>query len=74
RYYELIFSERKFHYSQKMSKYKAGNNILTMQVPVGMDLVNWVLAWPEAMVVGPEELRGEMREVGKRLRETYGAQ
>jgi Predicted transcriptional regulator len=72
KYYEQIFNERKYHHSQKLSKDKAGNNILTMQVPVGLDLVNWVLAWPDAVVVEPEELRKEMRNVGKSLETKYG--
>jgi predicted DNA-binding transcriptional regulator YafY len=72
KYYERIFSERKYHYSQKLSKEKTGKLILTLMAPVGFDLVNWVLAWPDAEVVGPEELREEMREVGKRLTKKYG--
>ena len=72
KYYEQIFNERKYHHSQKLSKDKAGNNILTMQVPVGLDLVNWVLAWPDAVVVEPEELRKELRDVAKTLETKYG--
>jgi predicted DNA-binding transcriptional regulator YafY len=40
-------------------------------VPVGLDLVNWVLAWPDAMVVEPEELREELRNVGKIMLKKY---
>lgn len=72
KYYELIFHERRFHSSQKLSKDRAGNNVLTMQVPIGLDLINWVLSWPDAVVVEPVELRKEMREVGRRLKERYG--
>ncbi|HMD69654.1 MAG TPA: WYL domain-containing protein [Chitinivibrionales bacterium] len=71
-YYARIFSERKYHHSQKLSKDKSGRLILTLNVPVGFDLVNWVLAWPEAEAVGPEELREELRNVGRELGRKYG--
>lgn len=71
-YYERIFFERKYHFSQKLSKEKSGKLVLTLRVPVGFDLVNWVLAWPEAEVMEPEELRGELRKVGRGLVTQYG--
>jgi len=43
-----------------------------MSVPVGLDLINWVLSWPEAVVMGPEELKKELLVVAKTLTEKYG--
>jgi hypothetical protein len=43
-----------------------------MSVPVGLDLINWVLSWPDAIVQEPEELKKEMRVVAKTLMEKYG--
>jgi predicted DNA-binding transcriptional regulator YafY len=71
-YYERIFSERKYHCSQKLSKEKSGRLVLTLSAPVGFDLVNWVLAWPEAEVAGPDELRKELKNVGSELVKKYG--
>lgn len=71
KYYEQIFNEKKYHHSQKLSKDKAGNNILTMHAPVGLDLVSWVLGWPDAIVIEPEELKEELRNVGKLLIKKY---
>jgi len=48
--------------------------VLTLSAPVGFDLVNWVLAWPEAEVVGPKELREELKNVGRGLVKKYGKQ
>jgi predicted DNA-binding transcriptional regulator YafY len=43
----MILTERRFHNSQKLTRDKKGNCILTMQVPVGTDLVQWVLGWSD---------------------------
>ena len=55
-----------------MSEAKKDGILLTLNVPIGMDLVNWVLAWPEAVVVEPKELIGEMRVVARTLTKKYG--
>ena len=70
-YYKLIFSERKFHSSQKMTE-KKDELLLTLNVPVGMELISWVLSWPEAVVLEPEELMKEMRVVARTLKKKYG--
>jgi predicted DNA-binding transcriptional regulator YafY len=70
-YYRLIFSEKKFHHSQRISTGKKGELLLTMEAPIGLDLVNWVLAWPEGEVGGPEELREELGAVGQELTKKY---
>jgi predicted DNA-binding transcriptional regulator YafY len=70
-YYQHIFAEKKFHNSQKVSTDKKGNTLVTMNVPVGLDLINWVLSWPEAVVQEPEELKKEMLVVAKTLVEKY---
>ena len=66
-YYKLIFTERRFHDSQKITLDKNGNVMLTMRVPVGLDLINWVLSWPEAIVVEPPELMEKLLEIGMEL-------
>ena len=71
-YYKLIFSEKKFHPSQKMSESKKDNILITLNVPIGMDLINWVLSWPDAVVVEPEELKEHMRIVARTLIKKYG--
>jgi predicted DNA-binding transcriptional regulator YafY len=71
-YYKIIFSEKKFHSSQQMTETKKDSILLSLSVPIGMDLVNWVLAWPEAVVVEPKELIEEMRVVARTLTKKYG--
>ena len=71
-YYKHIFTEKKFHNSQKVSIDKKGNVLVTMSVPVGLDLINWVLSWPDAVVLEPEELKKQMLVVAKTLMEKYG--
>jgi predicted DNA-binding transcriptional regulator YafY len=71
-YYQHIFTEKKFHNSQKVSVDKKGDVLVTMSVPVGLDLINWVLSWPEAVVMEPEGLKKEMLVVAKTLMEKYG--
>ena len=71
-YYKLIFIEKKYHNSQKISMDKKGNIVLSMNVPIGIDLVNWVLSWPEAVVVEPKELKEDLREVARTLTKKYG--
>jgi len=71
-YYKLIFSEKKFHSSQKMTENKKDSILITLNVPIGMDLINWVLSWPEAVVVEPEELKEHMRIVARTLIKKYG--
>jgi predicted DNA-binding transcriptional regulator YafY len=71
-YYQHIFTEKQFHNSQKISTDKNGDTLISMNVPVGLDLINWVLSWPEAVVVEPEELKKEMLTVARTLLKKYG--
>ncbi len=71
-YYKLIFTEKKFHSSQKISGNKKTGLLLTMNVPVGLGLINWVLSWPKAVVMEPKELINEMKVVAKTLTKKYG--
>lgn len=71
-YYQRIFTEKSFHQSQKISTDKKGHLIVTMNVPVGLDLINWVLSWPDSVVKGPKELIEEMRVVARTLIKKYG--
>jgi predicted DNA-binding transcriptional regulator YafY len=68
----LILSERRFHHSQKLARDKKGNCILTMQVPVGRDLMQWVLGWSESVVaVKPEKLRMMIKKAISSLSKEY---
>lgn len=70
-YYQHIFTEKRFHQSQKVSKDKQGNILVTLNVPIGLDLINWVLSWPESVVLEPKELIKEMLVVAKTLEKKY---
>jgi predicted DNA-binding transcriptional regulator YafY len=71
-YYRRIFAEKQFHSSQKVTVDKKGNTLVTMHVPIGLDLINWVLEWPESVVLEPKELIKEMLVVAKTLMGKYG--
>ena len=71
-YYQNIFAEKRYHATQKVSVDKKKNVLVTMTVPVGLDLVNWVLSWPEAVVLEPESLKKELQTVAKKLTAKYG--
>ena len=71
-YYKNIFTEKKFHNSQKISVDKKGNTLVSMYVPIGIDLINWVLSWPDAVVLEPQELKNEILSVAKTLLKKYG--
>jgi predicted DNA-binding transcriptional regulator YafY len=55
-----------------MSGNKKNGLLVTLNVPIGMDLINWVLSWPEAVVVEPKELIEEMKIVASTLIKKYG--
>jgi predicted DNA-binding transcriptional regulator YafY len=68
----LILSERRFHSSQKLSHDAKGNCILTMQVPVGLDLVQWVLGWSESVeAIKPAKLREMLKQNAKMILQKY---
>ena len=71
-YYKHIFTEKIFHNSQKVSFDKKGDIRVTMNVPVGLDLINWVLSWPDAVVLEPQELKNEILSVANTLLKKYG--
>ncbi len=71
-YYTRIFSERRFHRTQQLSKDKKGNIVLSLNVAIGIDLLNWILCWPDAEVLGPIKLKTELREMGRMLVKRYG--
>lgn len=71
-YYRRIFAEKRYHVSQQVSTDKKGNTIVTLNAPVGLDLINWVLEWPESVVLEPKELRKEMLVVAETLKKKYG--
>lgn len=71
-YFDRIFNEKKFHHTQKMRKDKKGNVILSMEVPVDTDLIQWVLGWSTSVtVIKPKELKDNMKEMGRILLKKY---
>jgi predicted DNA-binding transcriptional regulator YafY len=74
-FFEQIFSEKKFHYSQKIKKDKQENVLLSMHVPVDRDLIQWILGWSDrAVVLKPKKLRDELYNMGKFLVKKYKRQ
>jgi len=56
--YAGYFAGRKWHKTQKENYDKQGNLIIEMTVPIGMDLVAWIMGWNEAIkVIKPKALR-----------------
>lgn len=52
-----FFLNRRWHVSQVEKYDKEGNLILEMRVPIGVDLINWILSWSDAIIVlEPKEL------------------
>jgi len=52
-----FFINRRWHISQVEKFDKEGNLILEMRVPIGVDLINWILSWSDAIIVlEPKEL------------------
>ncbi|MFN3306587.1 MAG: helix-turn-helix transcriptional regulator [Candidatus Kapaibacteriota bacterium] len=52
-----FFLNRRWHISQVEKLDKDGNLILEMRVPIGVDLINWILSWSDAIIVlEPKEL------------------
>jgi hypothetical protein len=55
--FKHFFLNRRWHVSQVEKFDKDGNLILEMKVPVGVDLINWILSWSDAIIVlEPPEL------------------
>ncbi|ROL58689.1 WYL domain-containing transcriptional regulator [Bacteroidetes/Chlorobi group bacterium ChocPot_Mid] len=55
------FSGRKWHKTQRTSYDRNGNLIIEMTVPIGMDLVSWIIGWNEAIkVIKPKSLKDKV--------------
>ncbi len=55
--FKHFFLNRMWHPTQAEKFDKDGNLILEMQVPIGVDLLNWILSWSDAIIVlEPKEL------------------
>lgn len=65
--FKHFFLNRKWHLTQIEKIDKEGNIILEMKVPVGVDLINWILSWGDAIIVlQPQEL---INKVSSRLQQ-----
>jgi predicted DNA-binding transcriptional regulator YafY len=68
----MSLAERRFHHTQTVSTDKKGNSILSMHVPAGQALFQWVLSWGnDVTVLAPKKLKDQMREFGKKLVSQY---
>ncbi len=66
--FKHFFLNRKWHVTQVEKTDSDGNIILEMKVPVGVDLINWVLSWSDAIIIlEPKEL---IKKVINRLYQT----
>ncbi|MCX7879455.1 MAG: WYL domain-containing protein [Ignavibacteria bacterium] len=55
--FKHFFLNRTWHVSQVEKLDKDGNLILEMRVPIGVDLINWISSWSDAIIVlEPQEL------------------
>lgn len=55
--FKHFFLNRKWHITQVEKIDSDDNMILEMRVPVGVDLINWILSWSDAIIVlEPQEL------------------
>ena len=71
-WFDLLLQEHLFHHTQKAKRDKDKNMVLSMQVPVNADLVQWVLGWGEqAEVVKPQKLKTKLRKAGEYLVKAY---
>jgi predicted DNA-binding transcriptional regulator YafY len=69
-WFATVLEEKQFHPSQKIKTAKNGDTICTFKVPVGKELVRWVLGWADIVtVVRPEGLKSRIREVLKEFAE-----
>lgn len=65
--FKHFFLNRKWHITQSEKIDKGGNLILELKVPIGVDLINWILSWSDAIIViEPEEL---MNKIYSRLKQ-----
>lgn len=63
-----FFINRRWHVSQVEKYDKDGNLIIEMRVPIGVDLINWILSWSDAIIVlEPKEL---IQKIVNRLNQT----
>ena len=57
------FENRRWHMSQQLTKLGDGSMELTMTVPLSPELISWIMSWGHGLtVVGPEELKQEVKE------------
>ena len=70
--YREYFICRSWHTSQKTFNDENGNLIIEMRVPIGMDLVSWILSWNNIIrVIKPKKLREKVLLKAKAVIEMY---
>ena len=67
-----LVRERKWHSSQKIKELKDGGIELSLKLGNLHEILRWVLSWGEhARVMGPEELRNNVRQTARKLAGYY---
>ena len=68
------FVGRRWHKTQKESYDKKGNLIIELKVPIGMDLVSWIIGWNEAIKVMKPVIKLILKSLFlKRLKSSIGS-
>mgnify|MGYP006284149727 CR=1 FL=1 len=70
--YKGYFVSRTWHRSQRTYNNDNGDLIIEMRVPIGMDLVSWILGWNKVIkVLRPVELREKVLAKAKEIIKMY---
>jgi predicted DNA-binding transcriptional regulator YafY len=65
-WYHTLLSEKRLHATQRITQDRDGNVLLHLQVPVGTELVNWVMSWGrDVEVVKPKRLKNEIADIAR---------
>jgi predicted DNA-binding transcriptional regulator YafY len=70
--YKGYFEHRTWHSTQRTRETEDGDLIIEMFVPIGMDLVGWILSWHKIVkVLGPRQLKEKVLEKAKSILDQY---
>jgi len=65
-WFGTILNEKRFHASQVVKIKKDGNALCTFTVPMGEELVRWILSWADIVkIVSPVSLKKKVNEAAK---------
>jgi predicted DNA-binding transcriptional regulator YafY len=70
--YKGYFEHRTWHTTQRTYENEDGNLIIEMFVPIGMDLVGWILSWNKVIkVLGPRQLKEKVMMKARSILDLY---